>query len=100
MVNIRKEMPDVQLTREQFRQRFRQRFDDPAFAPPQAEIDRLADVAWDAYDDYRKAPRTRRAGRASPIPTTSCRSSGSRPAQACRTPSGGRRTPPRPRASC
>jgi multimeric flavodoxin WrbA len=62
MVNIRKEMPDVQLTREQFKQRFRQRFADPAFAALQAEIDRLADVAWGAYDDSRKAPRTRRAG--------------------------------------
>ncbi len=62
MVNIRKEMPDVQLTKEQFKQRFRQRFADPAFAPMQAEIDRLADIAWGGYDDYRKAPRTRRAG--------------------------------------
>ena len=62
MVNIRKEMPDVQLTREQFKQRFRQRFEDPAFASAQAEIDRLADIAWGAYDDYRKAPRTERAG--------------------------------------
>jgi multimeric flavodoxin WrbA len=62
MVNIRKEMPDVQLTKEQFKERFRQRFADPAFAPLQAEIDRLADVAWGAYDDSRKAPRTRRAG--------------------------------------
>jgi multimeric flavodoxin WrbA len=62
VVNIRKEMPDVQLTREQFKQRFRQRFADPAFAALQAEIDRLADVAWGAYDDSRKAPRTRRAG--------------------------------------
>ena len=62
MVNIRKEMPDVQLTKEQFKQRFRQRFADPAFAPLQAEIDRLADVAWNGYDEYRKSPRTRRAG--------------------------------------
>ena len=62
MVNIRKEMPDVQLTKEQFIERFRQRFADPAFAPLQAEIDRLADVAWGAYDDSRKAPCKRRAG--------------------------------------
>src|SRR6266571_8521667 len=62
MVNIRKEMPDVQLTKEQFKQRFRQRFADPAFAPMQAESDRLADVAWNGYDEYRKSPRTRKAG--------------------------------------
>src|SRR5215467_10785051 len=59
---IRKEMPDVQLTREEFKRRYRQRFSDPAFDALAAEIDRLADVAWEAYDDGRKAPRTRRAG--------------------------------------
>jgi len=62
MFNIRKEMPDVQLTKEQFKHRFRQRFADPAFAPMREEIDRLADLAWGAYDDYRKSPHTRRAG--------------------------------------
>jgi len=59
---IRKEMPDVQLTREEFKRRYRQRFGDPAFDALAAEIDRLADVAWEAYEDSRKAPRTRRAG--------------------------------------
>jgi len=59
---IRKEMPDVQLTPDEFKRRYRQRFCDPAFDALAAEIDRLADVAWEAYDDSRKSPRTRPAG--------------------------------------
>jgi multimeric flavodoxin WrbA len=62
MPNIRREMPDVSLTKDEFKRRFRQRFYDPAFARLQEEIERLADVAWDAYDNDRKAPRTERAG--------------------------------------
>src|SRR5215813_9055085 len=66
---IRKEMPDVQLTREEFKRRYRQRFSDPAFDALAAEIDRLADVAWEAYDDSRKSPRTRPAGSGFADPT-------------------------------
>src|SRR5215207_9832826 len=55
-------MPDVQLTRQEFAERFRQRFYDPGFERAGAEIDRLIEIAWDAYDDSRKAPRTRPAG--------------------------------------
>ena len=62
MPKIRKEMPSVQLTREQFVQRMRERFFDPAFRPLDAEIDRIIDVAWQTYHDYRKAPKTRPAG--------------------------------------
>ena len=60
--DIRKGMPSPELSREQFDQRFRSRFFDPAFAPLAREIQALADVAWDAYSDDRKAPRTRKAG--------------------------------------
>jgi len=62
MSEIRKGMPDVQLTQEQFASRFRQRFTDPAFEPLADAIDRTADAAWDAYDNSRKAPHTRKAG--------------------------------------
>ena len=62
MPNIRKEMPDVGLTREQFAQRMRERFHDPAFAPLRQAVDSIIDVAWDAYEDSRKAPHTRPAG--------------------------------------
>lgn len=61
-ITPRKGMPDVQLTRQEFAERYRQRFYDPAFEGAGAEIDRLTDIAWEAYDDYRKAPRTVPAG--------------------------------------
>jgi predicted AAA+ superfamily ATPase/multimeric flavodoxin WrbA len=53
----------VALTKRRFLERFRARFYDPAFAAAGAEIDALAAVAWEAYDEYRKSPRTARAGR-------------------------------------
>jgi hypothetical protein len=45
MPDIRREMPDVSLSKDEFKRRFRQRFYDPAFAPLQEEIERLADAA-------------------------------------------------------
>ena len=68
-VKIRKGMPSVQLTRAAFAERVRQRCADPAFDGLQGEIEKLIEVAWDGYDDYRKAPRTRRAGRGFADPT-------------------------------
>jgi multimeric flavodoxin WrbA len=59
---VRKGQGDVKLSREQFEQRFRERFYDPAFDRVAAELDRVVDVAWEAYDQYRKSPRTRLAG--------------------------------------
>lgn len=59
---IRTGMPSTELTREAFEQRYRARFFDPAFAPLTKEIQAITDVAWDAYSDSRKAPRTRKAG--------------------------------------
>jgi multimeric flavodoxin WrbA len=56
-------MPSVALSKAEFLRRFRERFYDPAFGAVKAELDRVADVAWDAYDEYRKSPRTRKAGR-------------------------------------
>jgi len=61
-IQIRKEMPSRQLTREQFADRMRERFYDPAFAPLMECTDQIIDAAWHAYDDYRKAPRTQKAG--------------------------------------
>ena len=51
-----------QLDKAQFAERLKQRFQDPAFEPLQAEIDKIIDAAWDGYDDSRKAPYTRPAG--------------------------------------
>ena len=60
--HIRKGMPSTELSREAFEQRFKARFFDPAYAPLAREIQAIADVAWDAYSDDRKAPHTRKAG--------------------------------------
>jgi multimeric flavodoxin WrbA len=53
---------DVGLDQREFRRRFRERFADPAFAAHDEAIETLAGVAWSAYHEGRKAPRTRKAG--------------------------------------
>ena len=58
----RKGMPSPRLDESEFRKRFLAQFQDPAYQPLAAEIDRIASVAWDAYEHSRKAPRTRKAG--------------------------------------
>ncbi|HEX6377224.1 MAG TPA: flavodoxin family protein [Allosphingosinicella sp.] len=55
-------MPDVRLDESEFKRRFRSQYIDPAFLPLQAELDRISQVAWEAYDDGRKSPVTRKAG--------------------------------------
>jgi multimeric flavodoxin WrbA len=50
------------LDRTTFELRFRERFADPAFQAEDDAIARLADIAWQAYQDGRKAPVTRPAG--------------------------------------
>jgi hypothetical protein len=57
-----KGMPSVRISKAELALRLRERFYDPAFASVDNEIDRVIDVAWGAYDDYRKSPRTRQAG--------------------------------------
>jgi multimeric flavodoxin WrbA len=52
----------VQLTYAEFVERLTERFYDPAFDGVRAEIDRIVEVAWVGYDEYRKSPRTRPAG--------------------------------------
>jgi multimeric flavodoxin WrbA len=61
-ITVRKEMPDVTLTKEEFKKRYWQRFYDPAFAALTQEIDRIAEVAWQAYDGARKSPYAHPAG--------------------------------------
>lgn len=58
----RKGMPSPRLSEDEFRERFLGQFRDPAFDPLVAELDKVAAVAWDAYEHGRKAPRTRKAG--------------------------------------
>jgi len=59
--DIRKGMPSVKLTREEFEKRYRRRFADPVFAPLQRELDAIIAAAWDAYSHSRKSPVTRKA---------------------------------------
>jgi multimeric flavodoxin WrbA len=50
------------LSREAFGERFRQAFFDPVFDVEQAALSRIEVLAWDAYEQGRKAPRTQKAG--------------------------------------
>ncbi len=61
-IEVRKGMPDVQLTRKEFESRFRNRFFDPAFAKNEAALKAIIETAWDGYDAYRKNPIKRVAG--------------------------------------
>ncbi len=58
----RKGMPSPQLSEAQFRERYLTAFADPAFEALAVELDKIMTVAWDAYSNARKAPRTRKAG--------------------------------------
>ncbi|UWU66075.1 flavodoxin family protein [Bradyrhizobium sp. NC92] len=60
--DIRKGMPPVKLSREEFERRYRRQFVDPVFAPLGRELDAIIAAAWDAYSHSRKAPMTRKAG--------------------------------------
>ena len=64
MTAVRKGQGSVALDRDTFRRRFRARFFDPLFedAPASDKVDELADIAWQAYHENHKAPRTRKAG--------------------------------------
>ena len=61
-VDVRKGQGDVKLTREEFERRLRERFYDPEFEQVERQIADVIDVAWKAYDEYHKSPRTRKAG--------------------------------------
>ena len=55
-------MPSVTLDKAEFARRVRRRFYDPAFKSVGQEIERIIDIAWDAYNDSRKSPITKPAG--------------------------------------
>ncbi len=62
MTTIRTGQAPDTLSRQAFGERFRARFDDPAFETERGSIDKLEAIAWSAYEDGRKAPRTQKAG--------------------------------------
>jgi multimeric flavodoxin WrbA len=61
-IAARKGMPGTTLDKAEFARRLKQLFFDPAFDSLASEADQIVDAAWDAYDNGRKAPRTRPAG--------------------------------------
>jgi multimeric flavodoxin WrbA len=58
----RKGMPSPKLEKEAFKQRYLGQFEDPAFRNLDAELAKIAEVAWQAYADSRKSPTTHKAG--------------------------------------
>lgn len=60
--DVRRQQPDPRLDREAFAARYRASFFDPAFEPERDAIASLAEIAWQAYEKGRKAPRTAKAG--------------------------------------
>jgi multimeric flavodoxin WrbA len=63
MIKIRKGQAPAQLSRIEFHDRFSQSFKDPMFAPEEAALARVEDVAWEAYKHSRKTPITEKAGK-------------------------------------
>jgi multimeric flavodoxin WrbA len=61
-IDVRKGMPNVQISREEFERRFRDRFFDPAFAKNEAALSAIIETAWDGYNIYRKNPVSKPAG--------------------------------------
>jgi multimeric flavodoxin WrbA len=59
---VRKGQGHWPLSREVFFERYRARFVDPTFEPLRAQIDQLAEIAWQNYCESHKAPLTRKAG--------------------------------------
>ena len=62
MTSVRKGQAPEQMSREAFHVRFMQPFFDPAFSAEREALDRLETIAWQAYEDGRKSPLTRKAG--------------------------------------
>ena len=63
-IHSRKGQSPGRIDRESFRQRYLAQFADPAFQAEAHALDRLEQIAWEAYQDGRKAPVTRKAGSA------------------------------------
>src|SRR5205085_11126427 len=60
--DVRKGMPPVKLSRDEFEQRYRRCFADPVFNSLERELDAITAAAWDGYSNSRKSPITRKAG--------------------------------------
>ena len=69
MIKIHTGQAPKPLKREAFHERFMNSFYDPAFKAEEAAISRLEIIAWEAYQEGRKAPITRKAGKGFADPT-------------------------------
>ena len=59
---VRTGQPSTRLSKDEFLVRWRQNFYDPAFEKREDALTVLGEIAWEAYNDSRKSPRTRKAG--------------------------------------
>ncbi|HEY8049030.1 MAG TPA: flavodoxin family protein [Ramlibacter sp.] len=61
-MDVRKGQAPPKLSRSQFHERFMKDYFDPAFQAEASALARIEAIAWQAYEDSRKAPITRKAG--------------------------------------
>ena len=61
-MQIRKGQAPGQIDRDAFHDRFMQPFQDPAFGAESESLKRIEILAWQAYEEGRKSPVTRKAG--------------------------------------
>ncbi|RYX95359.1 MAG: flavodoxin family protein [Comamonadaceae bacterium] len=64
MIKIHTGQAPKPLKRQAFHERFMLSYVDPAFKAEAQAIERLEQIAWEAYDEGRKSPVTRKAGKA------------------------------------
>ena len=62
MTEVRKGQAPAQLERATFHERFMADYRDPAFSAEAGSLQRIEQIAWEAYREGRKAPVTRKAG--------------------------------------
>ena len=62
MTSVRKGQAPAPVARDTFHERFMQLFFDPAYRGDTEALARLEEIAWDAYQEGRKAPITQKAG--------------------------------------
>ena len=59
---VRKGQGSTKITRDQFKQRWRERFFNPIFDDASELLDQIEELAWKAYEEGKRSPRTRVAG--------------------------------------
>lgn len=61
-IELRKGQPSPRLSEAEFKKDYKINFYDPRYREMDAEIEKLAEIAWKNYSDHRKAPITVKAG--------------------------------------